>query len=380
MRVPRVSFVVPCYKLGHLLSNCVNSILSQSYADFEILIMDDRSPDSTPEVAQSFTDPRIRYLRNEQNLGHMRNYNRGVALARGTYVWLISADDCLRHRDVLQRFVDLMDRRPRVGYIFCPVMRFRGDEDLFVYGNHGPADRIFRGHQFLRILAEGNSVPAASVMARRACYEQQGMYPLDLPFANDWYVWAVFALAFDVAYMAEPMVGWRMHDANMTHSFTGRPAALVADELATRWRLRRAAEKAGCESVARTFLDAIASDYAGRVVRKLAEEWPFGLTEDEFEQSMTHYSHRSDERAAIRGVVYAALGDHYVDTNNAARARELYGKAIDNLPRALRTRLKYALLLGGHAGQLAREAIVSVRQILARSRRRTPLAGSGPHR
>src|ERR1700719_665273 len=98
-----VSFVVPCYKLGHLLAECLNSILSQSFRDFEILIMDDCSPDQTPEVARSFTDPRVRYVRNETNLGNLRNYNKGIGLARGNYIWLISADDRLRRTYVLER-------------------------------------------------------------------------------------------------------------------------------------------------------------------------------------------------------------------------------------------------------------------------------------
>jgi glycosyltransferase involved in cell wall biosynthesis len=118
---PSVSFVVPCYKLAHLLPECINSILSQSYREFEILIMDDHSPDATPEVAASFKDPRVRHIRNDPNLGHLRNYNKGIELSRGRYVWLISADDYLGNRYVLERFVALLDENPRVGYTFCPA-------------------------------------------------------------------------------------------------------------------------------------------------------------------------------------------------------------------------------------------------------------------
>src|SRR5205085_7865147 len=87
---PRVSFVVPCYKLAHLLRDCVESILSQSYRDVEVLIMDDCSPDDTPSVAASFDDSRVRSIRNPVNLGHVRNYNEGIRLSRGEYVWIMS--------------------------------------------------------------------------------------------------------------------------------------------------------------------------------------------------------------------------------------------------------------------------------------------------
>src|SRR5262245_48755944 len=104
----KVSFVVPCYKLAHLLPECIHSILSQTYEDFEVLIMDDCSPDKTPEIAQSFHDPRVKHVRHEKNLGHHRNYNKGIELAHGKYVWLISADDCLRRPYTLERYVQVM--------------------------------------------------------------------------------------------------------------------------------------------------------------------------------------------------------------------------------------------------------------------------------
>src|SRR4030095_4370191 len=94
--MPTVTFVVPCYKLAHYLRDCVESILAQEYGDFEILIMDDCSPDNTPAVAASLSDPRGRSVRKKPNLGHLRNYNKGINLARGRYLWLLSADDRLR--------------------------------------------------------------------------------------------------------------------------------------------------------------------------------------------------------------------------------------------------------------------------------------------
>ena len=80
--MPKVSFIVPCYKLAHLLPECVGSILAQTHEDFEILIMDDSSPDNTSEVARSFGDTRVVHMRNKVNLGHLRNYNEGIELSR----------------------------------------------------------------------------------------------------------------------------------------------------------------------------------------------------------------------------------------------------------------------------------------------------------
>ena len=107
---PTVSFVVPCYKLSHLLADCLSSIFAQTYGDFEVIVVDDESPDDVPSVVAAFPDRRLRYVRNDQNLGHIRTYNRGVSLAAGRYLWLISADDRLRRPYVLERFVEIADR------------------------------------------------------------------------------------------------------------------------------------------------------------------------------------------------------------------------------------------------------------------------------
>src|SRR5262245_12964431 len=132
MSNPTVSFIVPCYKLAHLLPECVNSILGQTFSDLEILIMDDCSPDNTGEVARSFTDPRVKYVRNDPNLGHLRNYNKGIGLTKGEFVWLISADDCLRRPYIVERYVEVMRKNPRVGYAFCPGVGLAGRQETNV--------------------------------------------------------------------------------------------------------------------------------------------------------------------------------------------------------------------------------------------------------
>ena len=93
---PRVSVIMTAYQDFRFIDAAVRSILAQTYTDFEILIMDDCSPDNTPEIAASFRDDRVKHVRNNPNLGHLKNYNKGIQMARGKYVWLISADDYLR--------------------------------------------------------------------------------------------------------------------------------------------------------------------------------------------------------------------------------------------------------------------------------------------
>src|SRR5260370_38164716 len=108
-------------------------------------------------------------------------------------------------------------------------------------------DTSIRGHRVLTDhLVIANHVPAPAVMARKKCYEEVSYFPLDLPYAGDWYLWAIFALYFDVGFFAEPMFNRRFHKANMRVGFYNEAAtAMLADYLAVPVRLYERVTKAG---------------------------------------------------------------------------------------------------------------------------------------
>ncbi len=245
---PKVTFVVPCYKLAHLLPECVNSILAQTFSDFEILIMDDCSPDNTPEVAASFTDPRVKYVRNDPNLGHLLNYNKGINMSRGTYVWLISADDYLRRPYALERYVQLMDAHPEVGFVFCPGVKVRDGQEVGTlgYSLHATRDKIFDGRKLLATLVKENTIVAASGMVRKACYDSISLFPLDMPWGGDWYLWCVFALHADVGYLSEPMVCYREHELSMTNKLMDQDLDHCTwEDITLPWTMKRKVQERG---------------------------------------------------------------------------------------------------------------------------------------
>ncbi|MCE2469889.1 MAG: glycosyltransferase family 2 protein [Dehalococcoidia bacterium] len=90
---PKVSVIIPTYNRAGLLPRAVNSVLAQSFQDFELLIVDDCSADDTPQVIAAFADPRIRALRHEMNRGLSAALNTGIANARGEFVAFLDDDD-----------------------------------------------------------------------------------------------------------------------------------------------------------------------------------------------------------------------------------------------------------------------------------------------
>jgi glycosyltransferase involved in cell wall biosynthesis len=331
MQPPTVSFIVPCYKLAHLLPECVNSILSQTYRDFEVLILDDCSPDNTAEVARSFRDPRVKHIRNEPNLGHLRNYNKGISLARGRYIWLISADDYLRRPYVLERYVALLDEHPNVGYTFCAGVGVRNGQETGVlnYSVYQGRDGIVPGRVLLRKLLRANIVLAASGLVRRECYEELSVFPPNMPWAGDWYLWCLFALYHDVGFFAEPMVCYREHSLSMTSELMqARAEACSEEEVAVLWTLKQKADAAGLRQASRTCLKSVAQNYARRIARKEPGSGHPVPGFEQFEKSLCEHLHNGTEREWVRARLYAGIGNQYRLLGQPRLAAEYYDRAL----------------------------------------------------
>ena len=364
MTTPLVSFVVPCYKLAHYLPNCIDSILGQANANVELIVMDDHSPDDTEAVAARYaSDPRVKYVRNDPNLGHLRNYNKGIGLATGKYVWLISADDCLRAKDAVERFVGLMEANPKISYAFCSAMELSADDrevGIVQWARPFAADATIPGPQFMRLLAEGNCVCAPSVMVRRSCYETSGLFPLDLPHAGDWYLWCAFAAIGDVAFVAEPLVCYRVHGANMSLNLLDKKMALVrADQNGVRWRLKEMAERAGLSAVA----DACLERLAHRAAVDLAGEVPAPSPEKvrrDIEALPERQLESSQRKNYIASVVRQAA-DQLYQRGDFEAARSYYRAALEDDPRQHAVRAKLLLARLGPAGRALRDAVRGLR-------------------
>ena len=92
-RAPRVSVVMAVYNGAPYVAQGIESLLSQTFGDFELIVVNDGSTDGTAEIVRRFDDPRVRFVENERNLGLAPSLNRGLALARGEFVARQDADD-----------------------------------------------------------------------------------------------------------------------------------------------------------------------------------------------------------------------------------------------------------------------------------------------
>ena len=125
---PRVSIALPVYNGEKYLEKALDSILSQTFSDFELIISDNASTDRTQEICQTYVakDQRIRYSRNQENLGAAKNYNRVVEVCSGKYFKWIAHDDVYAP-EYLERCVEILDHKPDI--ILCYPRTVFIDED-----------------------------------------------------------------------------------------------------------------------------------------------------------------------------------------------------------------------------------------------------------
>lgn len=115
--MPKVSVLIPTYNYARYLGESIESVLNQTYGDFELIIIDDQSKDNTDEVVAPYLkDPRVTYHKNPVNLGLVGNFNRSLELANGDYIKFLLADDKL-DQTILAKFVSVLDTYPGVSLV-----------------------------------------------------------------------------------------------------------------------------------------------------------------------------------------------------------------------------------------------------------------------
>ncbi|MGH2538034.1 MAG: glycosyltransferase family 2 protein [Candidatus Promineifilaceae bacterium] len=223
--MPKISVIVPTYNRAHYLSQAIESVLQQTFDDFELIIVDDGSTDSTGEVVASFQDRRIIYDRQPRNeRGATRN--RGVALSQAPYLTFLDDDDWyLPHK--LEAQVRTLDERDDIGMVIG------GWDRVDDAGRLVRAERPWLHHPqpALRDWLFAAMAHVAAVAVRRHWFQQVGGFDSELAPAEDTDLWFRLALAgCPTAWTKQPVFKQRMHRhnsvRNMAHAKHGKLAML----------------------------------------------------------------------------------------------------------------------------------------------------------
>jgi glycosyltransferase involved in cell wall biosynthesis len=218
---PTVSVVVPCYRYGRFLPDCVGSILDQEGVDVRVLIIDDASPDDSADVGRRLAaaDARVEVRVHERNKGHIATYNEGLLeWADGDYCVLISADDQLTP-GALARATAVLEQHPNVGFVYSHAIDW--DDSTPKPSPRGVAEgaTVWSGPDWFATVCRGGYcvVSGPSVVVRTSVHHQVGGYLPHLPHTADLELWLRLAAHADVAFLkGVDQAIYRIHGSQMT--------------------------------------------------------------------------------------------------------------------------------------------------------------------
>jgi glycosyltransferase involved in cell wall biosynthesis len=210
--VPTVSVVIASHNYARFLPDAIGSVMAQTYADWECVIVDDASTDDTCAVVNRMVarDPRFRYVKNGKNLGEAGSRNLGNRLSRGRFVAALDADDWW-HPEKLRAQMSAISPDHVLGFTGA-VIRSETSDRLLMGGDSWANDLDSS-------LRKENLVPHSSVLVRRDAVLAVGGYRDGMPPAADWDLWLRLLYQFgasSIFYVRRPLVYYRVHGSNMS--------------------------------------------------------------------------------------------------------------------------------------------------------------------
>ncbi|MDR3602257.1 MAG: glycosyltransferase [Desulfosporosinus sp.] len=212
MLTPKVSVVIPAYNYAQYLPKALDSIMNQSYANLEILVIDDGSTDGTAERVKPYRSM-INYIYKE-NGGTPSALNLGLSLATGKYICWLSADDMFLGEKVSKQ-VELMEGDPSLGFSYTSfvVIDANGKKQYDVNSAYFPDKQ-----EMVTKLMEGCFINGSSVMMNSAALKKIGNFDENLPQAHDYDLWFRLLRHFGCGFLMEHLLAYRWHGENMSQN------------------------------------------------------------------------------------------------------------------------------------------------------------------
>jgi len=230
----RIDVLIPTYNHGHFLDQCLSAVIAQTRGDFSVLVIDNASSDDTPAIVARWQkrDARVRYLRNDINLGHVENMKKAYRLTSAEYVVVLPADD-LWQPTFLEQTAGALDAHPECAYAYTGWRNFFDMPDGGSGVPPGTESDAWIPHcasgvvEDMTWLVVGNWIPLSFGVFRRAvCDRLGGLFPEHLGHIADLLLWMRLSALGKSCFVKEPLGKIRHHGKNTTHDLvaSGRSA------------------------------------------------------------------------------------------------------------------------------------------------------------
>jgi glycosyltransferase involved in cell wall biosynthesis len=223
-----ISVVIPNYNHAKYLVQRIESVLNQTYQDFEVIILDDCSSDNSREIIEQYKEhPKVKHIiYNGQNSGStFKQWNKGFNLAKGEWIWIAESDDKAKP-DFLEKLVPNINSDPDLGIVYCESFKVNEEDEITgSWRDYSLAldkylfhkDFKMKGlHYIERFLVHRNTIPNASaVLINKKCYLAVEGVDENIRNCSDWLLWLKILLISNVYYVAQPLNYFRYHEKSV---------------------------------------------------------------------------------------------------------------------------------------------------------------------
>jgi len=210
MSQPSLSVVITAYNYGKYLKGCIESVLNQTWRDFEIIVVNDGSTDDTDNViAPYLSDQRIHYVK-QKNAGQANAKNTGIRHAKGDFIAFLDADD-LWEANKLEEQIPLF-QDPLVGLVYSTA-RYIDEKGNAVQFEHRSKYLVARSGQVTRHLFFDNFIPFSSSVVRKECLDRWGVFDEGLSMGIDWDLWLRLSVHYKFSFVDKPLLVYRIGHA-----------------------------------------------------------------------------------------------------------------------------------------------------------------------
>ena len=195
-----ISVVIPTYNRAYCIENAIQSVLSQTYSNIEVIVIDDASDDATTQVVEKITDSRVRYYLREENHGAAVARNLGVYYARGSYIAFHDSDD-LWLPDKLEKQMQLYEKNLGYGLVYGRyTMKLDSRNEIMVPDRGEPDD--LSGNIFASLLVK-NTIGAPTILMRKEVFEKVGGFDEDMRCLEDWDFVLKVSKSYEIGFLPE---------------------------------------------------------------------------------------------------------------------------------------------------------------------------------
>ena len=208
MKDAKVSIILPDYNAKEYIKDCIDSILAQTYQNFELIIGDDASTDNSIDICKQYDNPKIRIIKCEHN--YIRTCNTLLKFCNGDYIARMDADDIMLPNRI-QKQVEILEKDKSLSLCCSNRLIIGTDERRDMWVENYVDDFILR-------LFCGNFIPHSTVMIRTSFLRNLGIkYKSEYPYAEDYKMWSDIAMNGGTIYaIKEPLIKYRIHDSSIS--------------------------------------------------------------------------------------------------------------------------------------------------------------------